>query len=272
MRARAGQRMAWTFACAVIAACGDGGGDAGDSSSSSSSDEGSEPTGAAMDTSSEGGEVATGTCTSWATAGAKSDVFIPAEGASPDACGETVDACGGDPHGTWTLDDSCGYDMTPLANPLAESCPGGYFSAMPPTRSGTLSVDESGHFTLHTATVHAFTFEADVECFGTFNCDASVAAALMQDGGTASCSGGPTDCTCMVTGIEKDAVSADGQLRGADALALTGAGKAYPFCASTGRLELWTLPGGPMATGTSCAVDADCATMDPGALGICLPG
>lgn len=256
--------------CAAIVACGKGEENAGEAGDSSTSDEGTAPDSA--ESSSDGGPVATGVCVGWSTANAKSDVFIGG-GASSDACTQTVDACGGDPHGTWMLADSCGYDMTPLANPLAQSCPGGYFTAATPTRSGTLTVDESGHFTLHVATVHGFTFEADVECFGTFNCDASVADALTQDGGTASCSGSPFDCTCEVTGIEKDAVTAEGQLRGADALVLASAGPtAHPFCVGDGQLELWTLPGTAMVTTTACQVDADCADAAAGTIGACLPG
>ncbi len=276
MRALAWKLVEVAFACAATSACGDDGGGGGggtdaDSSSSSAGEDTPDP-----DTESTGGEgpIATGTCTAWSTTGSKADVFIPDGAPTSDTCAEAVAACGGDPHGTWTLDASCGHDLAPLANPFTQTCPGASFSAGMPTRAGTLTVDEVGHFTMHVATTHSFTFGAAVdECFGTFNCDASVVTVLTQaaGGGTGTCTGDAFSCNCSIEGIEKDAVTAEGQLRGGDALSLVSDSAAYPYCVGDGRLEVWSLGGVAMPTSTACATDDDCSDIAPGTIGACLP-
>lgn len=273
MRTLAWRLAECVLACATITACGEGGGageaDTEDASSSSGGDE--VP---ATETTGDEAPIPTGTCTAWSTTGSKADVFIAADAPTSDACAPTVTACGGDPQGTWTLDASCGYDLAPLPNPFAQSCPGGGFSAMMPTRSGTLTVDELDHYTLHVATVHSFTFGAAVvDCFSNFDCDASTAEELAQavGGGTGTCSGGPPSCDCEITGIERDVVTAEGQLLGADALLLSDGSAAYPYCVADGRLELWSLVGVAMPTSTACATDDACGEIAPGTIGACFP-
>ncbi len=275
MRALAWKLAEGVFACATITACGDGGtGNQGESGGSSSESTEGEVTDPDSDPSSESGPIPTGTCTAWSTVGSKADVFIPADAAPSDACAPAVAACGGDPHGTWTLDASCGYDLTPLQNPFAQFCPGGGFSATTPTRTGTLTVDEVGHYTLHVATVHSFTFgSAVIDCFSNWNCDAATAEEMAEavGGGTGTCVGGPPSCDCEITGIEKDVVTAEGQLRGADALSFSDGSSAYPYCVGDGQLAVWSVSEVAMPTSTACATDADCSDIAPGTIGACMP-
>jgi hypothetical protein len=245
-----------------LAACGgSGSGDAASSETSSGTE-----TGTADSSESDSGESGTvlGTCIGYPTPGSKGDVFIAAGAASGNACEAKPSPCGGDPTGEWTLDASCIYDMNPVANPFYQYCPGASFVAQAPVRTGTLTVDASGHFELSMATVHDYTFGADITCLGVFDCDAEAEAALESEGGTASCAGDPFACDCTVTGYETDVLRTSGEnaLENREVLFADAAAAPLPYCVTDDRLEIWTLIQAARPKDAACADDSECAPDD----------
>jgi len=253
--------VAYLSVVTLIGACGGGG--SGDGSTGETSS-GSESSGSSDESDSGDSGTVAGTCTGYPTPGSKGHVFIAAGAASSDACEAKPSPCGGDPTGEWTLDASCIYDQNPLPNPFNQFCPGADYVAQPPVRTGSLSVGADGHFELSMATVHDYTFQADITCLGVFDCDAEAEAALESEGGTASCTGGALSCDCTVTGYETDVihVSGDNALDGREVLLADAAATPFPYCVTGDRVDVWTLIQAPRPKGTACTDDSDCAPED----------
>ncbi len=212
-------------------------------------------------------------CALYSTVVARADVFVPVGEAGDGACEAQPAPCGGSPVGEWTLQTSCGPPLVFPSNPFAGLCPGANFEAQPPVRSGTLSVDASGHFELSMVTTYDYTFGADITCLGAFDCGAMAEQAVGAAGGAVSCSGHPLSCDCTVTGVELEAVEVegDGALDGREVLVGSDL-EPHPYCVTDGRLELWTLPAGPLSTGVICEQDDDCKVDDPALnISVCVP-
>jgi hypothetical protein len=97
-------------------------------------------------------------------------------------------------------------------------------------------------------------------------------AKLTENGGTASCSGPPFACTCIVSDVPiETTTSLTGTLRhGGATLDPIGSEQPMPFCVEDGVLRLWTLSGSGSSMADECSSDADCATDDQ-SVGVCVP-
>jgi len=265
----------------LATACGDAAGadEAAGSTAASSDEAGStaveedgESTGSPMTSGAEESSETTdawGTCTVVPTSGAKADVFV-VNGATPgNVCSPDPAPCGDDATGEWTLAESCGYDLAPLPNPFAQSCPGGDFTADEPVRTGSLLVAPDGTFELTMSTTLGYHFVADITCLGLFDCP-QAAGVLAQQGGNAVCEGDAFACFCTFT-TTRDAVHRTGTIVLPHATALVDdAGEPVPYCRSGERMGVWTI-GGASTPGTqSCSSDGECSA-GPDELGLCMP-
>jgi hypothetical protein len=263
---------AWLLALAVACGGGGSGDDDGAADSGTGSGPGSSEGAGSGDESSEGGG-ASGVCTAFSTVNTKGDVFVPEGAGSAGACSMDPSPCAGVTAGEWVLDASCGYDLTPLTNPWVGPCPGASFSAQPPVRTGTLSIEEDGRYNLSMATSHTYEFGADVTCLGVFDCSMA-GGVLAQQGGSPSCVGDAFSCQCTVTGLLRDPVQITGQLEleHASWIVRDAPGEVpHPLCAADDRLDIWTVLGPGVPMGGNCLTDADCTADGDGQFVLCMP-
>jgi hypothetical protein len=219
---------------------------------------------------SESGE-ASGTCLVYPKANATADVFLGSGAVPGNTCELEVAACGGDVIGNWGMETSCGTDYPLPPNPFERFCPGASHTPMMPTRVGSLSVADDGTWELETSVVYDYEYGADISCLGVFDCGAEAESALTQAGGTASCSGQPFSCTCIVTDSPLETTMLTGTLGpGGTTLDPTGNELPLPFCVEDSVLTLWTLTGSGSSFGDTCSSDADCSTDDQ-SVGVCTP-
>ncbi len=253
----------------VLGACGDDGGGGGTGDSTTTGASSGSSTGV-VDSSSSTGMEAPGLCRLYPTIPAIGDVFV-AEGADAGTCDGTPMPCTGDPFGEWTLASSCGAVGEAPSNPLADVCPGADYMPQMPVRIGTLSIAPSGSFELSTTTTYDFLFSADISCLGVSDCGPEAEAMITSTtGGSASCMGEVTACSCMVSGIALGSESTAGQgVTGERPLLLGDDGSIRPFCASEGGLAVWSLFVSPFYSGMSCEVDGDCETTNSNQIAVC---
>jgi hypothetical protein len=219
---------------------------------------------------SEPGELS-GTCLVYPKANATADVFLGRGAVPGNTCELEVTACGGDAVGNWGIETSCGSDYPLPTNPFETYCPGASHTPMMPTRVGSLMVSDDGTWELETSVVYDYQYRADITCLGTFYCGAEAEGLLTQDGGTASCSGEPYNCTCVVTNVPLETTVLTGTLGpGGTTLDPTGNGLPLPFCVEDNVMTLWTLTGSGSSLGDTCSSDADCNT-DAQSVGVCTP-
>jgi hypothetical protein len=212
-----------------------------------------------------------GSCIVYPKADAKADVFL-GSGATPgNSCELDVAACGGDPVGNWALETACGFNYPLPTNPFEMPCPGASHTPMMPTRVGSLTVSDDGAWELETRVVYDYEYGADISCLGAFDCGDDAEALLTQDGGTASCSGQVTACTCIVTDSPIETTVLTGTLgSGGTTLDPAGSGLPIPFCVEDSVMTLWTLTGSGSSFGDTCSSDADC-NADDQSVGVCTP-
>lgn len=237
--------------------------DGGSSSDTGDAETGDSETG-------DSGEVS-GSCIMYPKADATADVFLGSGAVPGNTCELEVAACGGDPVGNWGMETSCGYDYPLPSNPFEMSCPGASHTPMMPTRVGSLTISDDGAWELETTVVYDFEYGADISCLGVFDCGPDAESALTQAGGTASCSGPPNACTCIVMDVPLETTVLTGTL-GSGGTTLDPAGNELPipFCVEDNVITLWTLSGSGSAFGDTCSSDADCNTDDQ-SVGVCTP-
>jgi len=254
----------------VLGACGDDQGETGDSTAAASTTSSTTSSTGVVDSGSSGTTV--GMCRLYPTIPAIGDVFV-ADGGDAGTCDGTPMPCTGDPFGEWTLASSCGAVGDPPSNPFIDVCPGADYVPEMPVRSGTLSVAPSGAFELTTTTTYDFLFSADIGCLGVFECGPEAEAMITSTvGGSASCTGEVTACSCMVSDVplgESESTNGEG-VTSDRALLLGSDGSVRPFCASDGGLAVWTLLVTPFYSGMSCEVDDDCETSNDNQVAVCM--
>lgn len=257
-------RLRLTFAsllcsCLSLACADDGGGsEAADGTESAGSDDS-----AALE----------GSCSIYSTDDAIADVFLGSGAVPGNTCELAIAACGGDVVGNWGLETSCGIDYPTPPNPWEGPCPGGNWEpTSAPYRVGSLAVEDDGTWSLSVSVVYDYDFSADISCVpGVWGCDAEAEAVLTEDGGTASCSGQATACSCTVTGVPISTTQLSGELGpGGMNLEPDNGVAPLPYCVEDGVLRLWSLSGSPSSSNDPCTSDADCSSDDQ-THGVCKP-
>lgn len=251
----------------VALGCGGGGGSGdGGSESSGAGDTlaDSSTADAASSSSSSGGGPIVGACTGYRLDNATAMAFVR-NGAAAPTCTMDPAPCASDITGEWTLEPVCSNPDGGAGNPVKGACPGGTFSDEATRLTGTLSVDTSGGYTLTTSTLFDFTMQVDIGCIGAFDCTTDGQDLLAGMSESATCTGGPTDCTCTVVGfagagemLTGTGLVAGGKLTFPD----DPTGRPLAYCADGDRLDAWRLTGNLFNDGTPCADDDACSGMD----------
>lgn len=263
----------------ALDACGDDGAEDGTEAASTSE---TSSGGAATDSTTDstvavdsGSESSGGTaepaCMQFPTIPAIGYVFVT-DGADAGTCDGSPDPCGGDPFGEWTLASACGAVMDMPTNPFAGPCSGGDFEPEMPVRTGTLSVEPGGAFELNTTTTYDYLFSSDITCLSALDCGSDAEELITGiTGGYVSCEGQVSACICTVTGAVLESESSAGEgATGDRPLLVTDDGSIHPFCASEGRIAVWSLPVPPIYAGT-CEADDDCETANDNQIAACIP-
>lgn len=227
------------------------------------------------DTSETGGthesEGTPGTCRTYPTTNALADVFVRNGAAGADACELDIAPCGGQPAGVWTLASSCGPELVTPGNPFEMYCPGATYTPSAVRKVGVLAVSVAGEWELEVSSVVDFTYGADITCLGVFDCGPEAEAAFTTNGGSATCSGQVSACSCTVTDFPFETTQQTGSLgTGGATLDPDGNANPLPYCIEGDSLSLWTLMGSASSSGDMCEGDDDCST-DATQVGVCVP-
>jgi len=173
-------------------------------------------------------------------------------------CDATPAPCGGDPVGTWALEDTCGFEEIP--NPLEGMCPGSTFALEILSQTGTLTFADDGSFTQDFDIQSQATIGLDpMACLGV-PCDV-FEGFLQMDNPMATCQEmGPT-CECVIPddGMPEVAMGT-WEVMGTDVVLTTADGSAaFPFCIDGDRFDFWQpLFDTPVPTDIACVDDQEC--------------
>lgn len=166
--------------------------------------------------------------------------------------------CGGDPVGTWVLEDNCGFESIP--NPFEPMCPGSTFMLEILSQSGTMTFEDDGTFVQDFDIQSQLVFSLDtMACFG-LACDA-FEGLVQMDSPTATCQAmGPT-CSCTVPddGMPEIVMGTYEVMGNALMVTIDAEMGAIDFCIAGDRLDMWQpLYDTPVPTDTACMDDQDC--------------
>ncbi|MGH1344591.1 MAG: hypothetical protein ACRBN8_23735 [Nannocystales bacterium] len=221
-------------------------------SSSSSGDTGSESTSSSSgsaETSTTGGadESSTGTteeniCYGYSFLGFTHQVYTDGTAVGDPVCTTEPAPCEGDVVGTWTAEDSCGYEALP--NFFDEICPGATQQITGSMLSGTRTFNEDGTYEIDQTTQLQADLQVDsVACAG-LECE-EFGTALSKgpefDMTCADAAGGGCDCTYTV--LSPDAQTGTWDLFGGGLLLTSEAGESqgvFDYCVDAGRFSMWT--------------------------------
>lgn len=235
-----------------------------DESSSSSSTSGEESSssssssGGADDSSS--GEAFEDICVGYTLLGSTSEVSSDGTAVGEPMCSLEPAACQGDVVGTWTVEDSCGYEVLP--NFFEELCAGATQQITGTTSSGTRTFDADGTFVFDVV----LQIEADLQvdsmaCLG-LAC-ASFGETLSEDDGFEMvCEDGEgSSCNCIYAADFPMQNSGEWEILDDTLLVTSDSGEVtqIEYCVADGRLTTWT----PLFDETpfpdiGCAEDEDC--------------
>jgi hypothetical protein len=172
-------------------------------------------------------------------------------------CDPVPAPCGGDPVGSWTLEDTCGFEGLP--NPLADACPGSTFMVEVLSTSGTLTFVDDGTF------VQDFDIQSQVvvtlDPMACFMVDCATFEMLVQgDNPTATCMAmGPTcECTIPDDGMPEQAMGTWEVMDNDLVLTTAEGGEGFQLCITGDRLDLWQPLFAITPTEVLCMDEQDC--------------
>ncbi len=252
-----------TTAIAESSSSGDPGG--GESSSSGGADESST------------GETLEDICFGYTFLGSASEVSTDGTAAGEPVCSLEPAPCSGEVTGSWTVEDSCGYEVLP--NFFEDVCAGATQQITGTTSTGTRTFEDDGTFVFDVILQLEVDLQVDsMACLG-LDCETFGDALSEEPGLEMVCEAGEgTSCNCTYTADLPLSDAGEWDIFD-DSLLLTsdsGEVSLLQYCVADGRLTTWMpLFGGTPFPGTRCTDDEDCERQVDGdfdAVGCDTPG
>lgn len=153
---------------------------------------------------------------------------------------DNFSACGGDPTGTWTIQEVCLSDGSIGADPFNGMCDGSSF-VVDVAVTGTVTFAD-GKITPNTVTESTITMHVPKVCIGGQGCEAIASG---EDGWNCDDGGDACDCTKVETKADDDSDISDYVVEGNDLVSTqNGESKHLPFCIE-GRTITISVPSDP---------------------------
>ena len=237
------------------------GNDTSSTSGSSDSDESSgSSSGSGGADESSTGETLEDICFGYTLLGNTSEVSTDGTAVGEPVCSLEAAPCQGEVAGTWTVEDSCGYEVLP--NFFEEVCAGATQQITGTTSTGTRTFEKDGTFVFDVV----LQLEADLQvdsmaCLG-LDCETFGDALSEEPGLEMVCENGEgTSCNCIYTADLPMSDAGEWDIFD-DSLLLTsdsGEVSLIQYCVADGRLTTWTpLFDSTPFPDTSCTEDEDC--------------
>ncbi len=228
------------------------------SSSGDPSGDGSSSSGGADESST--GETLEDICFGYTLLGSTSEVSTDGTAVGEPMCSLEPAPCSGEVTGTWTVEDSCGYEVLP--NFFEDVCAGATQQITGTTSSGTRTFEDDGTYVFDVT----LQLEADLQvdsmaCLG-LDCETFGDALSEERGLEMVCEAGEgTSCNCIYTADLPLSDAGEWDIFD-DSLLLTsdsGEVSLLQYCVADGRLTTWMpLFDGTPFPDTTCAEDEDC--------------